>query len=51
LAYGKYKKEKYHCENCGTELDEDQVSELDGMSLCWDCYNEEDLRAIEEWIE
>lgn len=38
-------KKKKHCENCGTELD--------GMILCWDCYNEEeDLRAIEEeWIE
>ncbi|MEM2129849.1 MAG: hypothetical protein QXZ70_04540 [Candidatus Bathyarchaeia archaeon] len=46
-------KKKKHCENCGTELDEDEIYELDGMTLCWDCYNEEeDLRAIEEeWIE
>jgi len=46
-------KKKKHCETCGTELDEEEVCELDGMILCWDCYNEEeDLRAIEEeWIE
>jgi len=46
-------KKKKHCETCGTELDEDEIYELDGMILCWDCYNEEeDLRAIEEeWIE
>ncbi|MEM2108376.1 MAG: hypothetical protein QXL10_03730 [Candidatus Bathyarchaeia archaeon] len=46
-------KKKQHCENCGIELDEDEVYELDGIILCWDCYNEEeDLRAIEEeWIE
>ena len=46
-------KKKYHCEICGKELSEDEVYELDGMILCWDCYNEEeDLRAIEEeWIE
>jgi formylmethanofuran dehydrogenase subunit E len=39
--------------NCGQELQEDEVYELDGMILCFDCYNEEeDLRAIEEeWIE
>ncbi|MBS7614659.1 hypothetical protein KEJ18_02855 [Candidatus Bathyarchaeota archaeon] len=49
----KTKKKKKHCENCGAELGEDQVYELDGMTLCWDCYNEEeDLHAIEEeWIE
>jgi len=46
-------KKKYHCEICGKELSEDEVYELDGMILCWDCYNEEeDLRGIEEeWIE
>lgn len=46
-------KKKKHCENCGIELDEDEAYEIDGMILCWDCYNEEeDLRAIEEeWIE
>ncbi len=45
-------KKKKHCENCGTELDEEEIYELDGMILCWDCYNEEDLRVIEEeWIE
>lgn len=46
-------KKKKHCENCGIELDEDEVYEIDGMILCGDCYNEEeDLRAIEEeWIE
>ncbi|MCW4007875.1 MAG: hypothetical protein NWF09_04190 [Candidatus Bathyarchaeota archaeon] len=46
-------KKKKRCENCGTELDEDQAYELDGVILCWDCYSEEeDLRAIEEeWIE
>jgi len=46
-------RKKKHCENCGTQLDEDEAYELDGMILCWDCYNEEeDLRAIEEeWIE
>jgi len=46
-------KKKKHCENCGQELEEDEVYELDGMILCWDCYNEEeDLRGIEEeWIE
>ena len=44
---------KCQCEICGEELDEDEVYELDGMILCFDCYNEEeDLRAIEEeWIE
>lgn len=49
----KAKKKKYHCEICGKELSEDEVYELDGMILCWDCYNEEeDLRAVEEeWIE
>jgi len=46
-------KKKKRCENCGQELEEDEVYELDGMILCFDCYNEEeDLRAIEEeWIE
>jgi len=46
-------KKKKRCENCGQELQEDEVYELDGMILCFDCYNEEeDLRAIkEEWIE
>lgn len=46
-------KTKTKTKNCGTELDEDEVYELDGMILCWNCYNEEeDLRAIEEeWIE
>jgi formylmethanofuran dehydrogenase subunit E len=45
--------QKYYCENCGRELSENEVYELDGMILCEDCYNEEeDLRAIEEeWIE
>jgi len=44
---------KYHCEICGKELNEDEVHELDGMTLCGDCYDEEeDLRGIEEeWIE
>ena len=44
---------KYRCEICGKELSEDEVYELEGMILCWDCYNEEeDLRGIEEeWIE
>lgn len=46
-------KKKKHCEICGQELEEDETYELDGMILCWDCYNEEeDLRGIEEeWIE
>ncbi|MFX0197275.1 MAG: hypothetical protein ACFFCW_14210 [Candidatus Hodarchaeota archaeon] len=46
-------KKKYNCENCGKELSEKEVCELDGMILCGDCYDEEeDLRAIEEeWIE
>ena len=46
-------KKKKHCEICGQELDEDEAYELDEMTLCWDCYNEEeDLRGIEEeWIE
>jgi len=41
------------CENCGTELGEDEVHGLDGMVLCGDCYDgEEDLRAVEEeWLE
>jgi formylmethanofuran dehydrogenase subunit E len=45
--------QKYYCENCGRELSENEVYELDGMILCEDCYDEEeDLRAIEEeWIE
>jgi len=49
----KSRKKTYHCEICDKELDEDEVYELDGMILCWDCYNEEeDLRAIEEeWLE
>ncbi|MDI6905720.1 MAG: hypothetical protein QMD13_09625 [Candidatus Bathyarchaeia archaeon] len=49
----KTKKKKHHCEICGKGLSEDEVYELHGMILCWDCYNEEeDLRAIEEeWIE
>jgi formylmethanofuran dehydrogenase subunit E len=44
---------KKYCENCGQELEEDEAYELDGMTLCEDCYNEEeDLRGIEEeWIE
>jgi formylmethanofuran dehydrogenase subunit E len=41
-------KKECHCEICGEELDEDEVYELDGMILCFDCYHGEDLRAIEE---
>jgi len=46
-------KKKYHCEICSKELSQDEVYELDGMTLCGDCYDEEeDLRAIEEeWLE
>jgi formylmethanofuran dehydrogenase subunit E len=46
-------KKKYRCKICEEELDEDEVYELDGMILCFGCYNEEEeLRAIEEeWIE
>jgi formylmethanofuran dehydrogenase subunit E len=46
-------KRKVHCEICDKELDEDEVYELEGLTLCVDCYNEEeDLRGIEEeWIE
>lgn len=41
------------CENCGKELNEDEVHELDGMILCENCHDEEeDLRDIEEeWIQ
>jgi formylmethanofuran dehydrogenase subunit E len=44
---------KTQCEQCGRELDDDEVYELDGMILCWDCITEEeDLRGIEEeWVE
>ena len=44
---------KYHCENCGKGLSEDEACEIDGSILCQDCCDEEeDLRAIEEeWIE
>jgi len=28
-------KKKKHCENCGHELDEDAIYELNGMILCW----------------
>lgn len=44
---------KKRCENCGQTLDDDEVYELDGVTLCWDCFNEEeDLRGIEEeWVE
>lgn len=46
-------RKKYHCKNCGKELDKDEVCELDGMILCGDYYDEEeDSRAIEEeWME
>ena len=47
------KPKKSRCKSCGKELGEDEASELNGMVLCEDCYDEEeDLRAIEEeWIE
>jgi formylmethanofuran dehydrogenase subunit E len=35
-------KKKYHCELCGEELEEDEVYELDGMILYFDCHNEEE---------
>ena len=46
-------KKKIHCENCGKELSEDEVCELEGSILCQDCDDqEEDLRGIEEeWIQ
>jgi hypothetical protein len=45
-------RKKYYCENCGKELNKDEVCEIDGTVLCRDCYDEEeDFRAIEEaWI-
>jgi NMD protein affecting ribosome stability and mRNA decay len=44
---------KMLCAHCGQELEDDEVYELDGAILCWDCFNEEeDLRGIEEeWVE
>ena len=37
------------CENCGIELNEEDVDELDGAILCEICYDEEeDLRVVEE---
>ena len=45
-------KKKYHSEICGKELDKDEVCEIDGMTLCENCHDEEeDLRGIEEeWL-
>jgi len=46
------RKKKYRCEICGEQLSEDEVYELDGMILCWDCYNEEeDLRGIRRGMD
>jgi formylmethanofuran dehydrogenase subunit E len=33
-------KKKKRRENCGQGLQEDEVYKLDGMILCFDCYNE-----------